>query len=171
MTMIDWGILIIIFFSSLTGLWRGAVREVFSLATWALSIYLAFKFYHHLIAFYSSFTQHHSLQVCLSFLTILILVLIVGSIIASALSEGASKIGLKSIDKALGLGFGFLRAVLVIGIAIILAKNTELPSYETWKQSTLLPHFEPVVVQLNDWMKALGYDPSSDKSDTQTKSE
>jgi len=78
MTIIDWGIIVILFFSTLTGLWRGAVREVLSLATWVLAIYLAFTFYHHLMSFYGSFTQHHSVQVCFSFLTILILVLIVG---------------------------------------------------------------------------------------------
>jgi membrane protein required for colicin V production len=169
MTVIDWGILIVMFLSTLIGLWRGAVREVISLATWVLAILVGLKYNHLLVHFYSAFTTHEPLQLGASFLTLVILVVIVGTILGTALSAGISKIGLGPLDKVLGLGFGFIRSVLLIAIVILFAKQTELPSNEEWKQSQLLPQFDRVVDYINEWIKSMGYHPFDDKP--QTKSE
>lgn len=168
MTIIDWVILAIILISTLMSLWRGAVREIISLTTWVLAAFVGFKFNHLLVPFFSAFTTHEPLQLGASFLTLAILVVIIGTIIGVALSAAISKIGLGVLDKILGLGFGFARAILLIAVVILFAKNTELPSDKEWKQSMLLPHFDVVVDYINQWIKSQGYEPFGEKPKTKS---
>lgn len=171
MEMIDWGILVLIAISTLIGLWRGAVREIISLATWVIAAIVGFKYNHLLIPFYSAFTAHETLQLIASFLTLVILIVIIGTILGVTLSEAISKIGLGMLDRVLGLGFGGARGILIIALVILFARNTEIPSQEQWKKSLLIPQFDVVVDYINQWIKDQGYEPFGKKSQDHQPSE
>lgn len=169
MDMLDWGIVGIILISTLISLWRGAVREIFSLATWLIAAFVGFKFNALLIPFFTAFTQNETLQLVASFLTLVILVVIIGTIIGVMVSNATSTVGLGGLDKILGLGFGCARGILIIALVVLFAKQTELPSQQWWKDSALLPSFETMSGKINDWLKEQGYDlfaPSPKKTQT-----
>lgn len=161
MELLDWGILAIILVSTLISIWRGAIREIISLATWLLAAFIGFKYNALLVPFFSAFTANTSLQLAGSFLTLVILVVVIGTIIGISLSKAVSTVGLSGLDRALGMIFGGARGVLIVAVAVLFAGQTELPSEKWWKDSTLLPQFETVAGQINDWIKAQGYEPFS----------
>ena len=49
---------------------------------------------------------------------------------------------LSSLDRLLGAAFGFARAALVLGVAVLLAGATPVPRAGWWKESLLLPWVE-----------------------------
>jgi membrane protein required for colicin V production len=159
MAMLDWAIVAVILISTLISIWRGAVREIFSLATWILAALVGFKFNTLLVPFYSAFTTSETLQLVGSFLTLVILVLVIGTIIGVAISSAISKMGLGVIDRVLGLGFGCARGILIVSVIVLFLGQTEVPSEPWWKDSTLLPQFEKVAEYINDWIKAQGFEP------------
>jgi membrane protein required for colicin V production len=159
MAMLDWAIVAIILISTLISLWRGAVREIISLATWVLAALVGIKFNTLLVPFYSAFTTSETLQLVGSFLTLVILVLVIGTVIGVSLSSVISKIGLGAIDKILGLGFGCARGILIISLIVLFLGHTEVPSEPWWKDSQLMPQFEKVAEYINDWLKSQGVDP------------
>lgn len=153
MVMLDWAIIALIFISTLISLWRGAVREIFSLATWVLAALVGFKYKTLLVPFYSAFTASETLQLVGSFLTLVILVLVIGTLIGVAISSAISKIGLGMLDRFLGVGFGFARGVLIVSVIVFFLGQTEMPSESWWKDSLLMPHFEKAAEYINDWVK------------------
>lgn len=171
MSIVDWGIVVIILISTLISIWRGAIREVISLTTWILAFLISFKFYLNLVPFYSAFTQEVILQKGAAFLTLMLLILIIGTIIGITLSAAVGKIGLRPLDRTLGMGFGGARGILIIAIAVMFAKNTELPSQAEWKHSQLLPHFDTLVGSVSQWLTSQGYDLTSSKPKTDNLSE
>jgi membrane protein required for colicin V production len=159
MTMIDWIILVIILLSTLISIWRGAVREIISLTTWVLAALVGFKYNKLLVHFYSAFTANESLQIGASFLTLVVLVVILGTLLGVALSKVTQKIGLAGLDRILGLGFGAARGVLMVSLAVLFAQYTELPAQEQWKNSRFIPQFEVFAGKINQWLTAQGLEP------------
>ena len=49
---------------------------------------------------------------------------------------------LSALDRLLGAAFGFARAALVLGVAVLLASGTPVPKAGWWKESLLLPWLE-----------------------------
>ena len=76
-----------------------------------------------------------------------------GGLVNYLMGELVEKTGLSGTDRMLGLVFGIVRGVAVVGIIVLLAGLTPLPRDPWWNESRLLMHFE----QLALWMR--GYLP------------
>lgn len=158
MEMVDWAIILVVLISTLISIWRGAIREIFSLATWVIAALVGFKFNDLLVPFFSAFTSSESLQLAGSFLSLVILVVVIGTIIGISLSRAISTVGLTGLDKVLGMVFGCARGVLIVAMVVLFAGSTELPAQLWWKDSLLIPQIEPIANEINDWIKEQGYD-------------
>ena len=62
------------------------------------------------------------------------------------------KTGLSGTDRMLGVVFGALRGVVVVGILVLLAGFTAVPKDPWWDQSMLLKHFESMAVELRGFL-------------------
>ncbi len=158
-TLVDWVIIIVIIFSTLISLWRGAAREVLSLLTWLVAIWVAFTYYTALEPALVPYVEAPELRMAITFTILLVAVVIVGTIIAKVVSTAINSVGLSGLDRILGLGFGCLRGVLILAIFVLLAGFTELPSEPWWKDSTLIPHLKVVGTYLMDWLGQQGFEP------------
>jgi membrane protein required for colicin V production len=84
-------------------------------------------------------------------LVILVLVLLVGWVIGMLMSYFTRSLGLGVMDRVIGLLFGILRGMVLVGLLVIGAELLHLNQEPWWNRSTLIPFGESV----GDWERAM----------------
>lgn len=137
MPTVDWIIAFVFLVSVLVGLLRGVTREIVSLAGWVTGLVLAYFFAEQAGAMLP--IEPPTLRTVLGALLILAGVLILAALLGALLRALMTAVKLSTLDRLLGAVFGFARAALVFGVAVVLTSGTQVPESEWWKQSMLLP--------------------------------
>lgn len=140
---LDWVIAAVMGLSALLGLWRGVVREVVSVAGWAVGILLAFHYSAELaphLAFFTAFGEMGRVAAS----AVLILVL---TILAFAVAGALLRLIIKALtggvgDSLLGLLFGLSRGALIVMAGVFVASFTSAPQGQLWQKSVLMPAAE-----------------------------
>ncbi len=151
MNMVDYVIIAVVLVSTLISLVRGFVKEVLSLITWIAAFVVALGFSQQAAVFIPKAVDIPSARVALAFLSLFVLVLIIGGIINWIVSTLVNKTGLSGTDRSVGMVFGLARGVFIIAILVLLAQLTAMPKESWWQSSVLLPQFQTV----SDWIKAM----------------
>lgn len=144
----DWVILGILGLSTLVALFRGFVREAFSLATWVVAGVLAFKFSDPMALRLDTWIETPSVRLIAGFLLIFIGILIIGSLLGVLVGQMVKHTGLSGTDRLLGGLFGLARGIAIVVMAVILAGLTPFPEDPWWDDSVLLPYFETMAEQV-----------------------
>ena len=147
----DYVILGVLVLSTLVSLARGFVREAFSLVTWVAAFWIAFTFCEAMSSLLVSVIHASSLRAIVSFGILFLATLILGAFINHLIGAFVDKTGLSGTDRVLGLIFGFARGVLLVTVALMLARLTPAPQDPWWKGSILIPHFLPIEM----WIRSL----------------
>jgi membrane protein required for colicin V production len=151
LTAADAFIVLVVLGSTLIGLLRGFVREAVSLVFWILAIWAAWKFGPIIEPHLGGLLADTSVAPWIGRLVILVLVLLVGWIVGMLLSYFTRSLGLGAMDRVLGLLFGILRGVVLVGLIVIGAELLHLNQEEWWGRSKLIPYGETV----GDWLRAM----------------
>ena len=139
LTWADYAIVITCAASGLFGLWRGFVKEAFSLATWLVAIFLAWKFAWVLEPMLGDWITEPGLKVWAARAAILILALIAGSLIGWFVRALIHTTGLGGMDRLLGGAFGVARGVLLVGLAVMGLELAGLDQDPWWQQARFRP--------------------------------
>lgn len=149
--MVDFIIIGIIVFSLLVSLWRGFVREVFSLIGWVAAFFIASKFYqpmsHLLLDLNSPYLNNSEyLRNGIAIGILFIATLIVSGIVNALIGQLVDKTGLSGTDRVLGAGFGILRGIFIVAAMLFFLDSfTHFSQSTLWKESRLIPHFDFIV--------------------------
>lgn len=134
-TTLDWIFIALLLISALLGLWRGFIEEVMSLGGWFVSglaaLYLADVLSPHLAMTGLSDT----LRYCLAFALIFIVTMLTWTMLTSAIKNAIGAVGLGTLDRLLGAGFGLLRGVLILTVLTVLISYTPVQATEFWQTS------------------------------------
>lgn len=152
MTVVDIIILVVIFMSALFGLLRGFVKEAISLTTWIVGVWVAATFASRMAEVLPIGIESAAVKQAIGFAVLFLLTLMVGAIVNYLVGQMVKKTGLKGADKAVGIGFGLLRGVIIILAFVFVGGMTPLPDLEWWQSSYFLELFEGVAVMLQDYM-------------------
>ena len=87
MNWIDASILIVMMLSSIFGLWRGLVREIFSLVTWIFALLVARRYSDVLANFLFSSFDNLTMRYVAAFALIFIFVMMLGTLLNFLLSK------------------------------------------------------------------------------------
>jgi membrane protein required for colicin V production len=161
---LDLGIGLMLGLSALIGFWRGFAREMLGLLVWVLAIWAAVEGYPRAAELFpvewdaleltlgqTAFTVTR-VRAMLGFATILLLVLLVGSVLGRLIVKHLFADAFRLADRFLGLGFGLLRgAALVVGF-VLLAGLTRLPFGEAWSASRFVPVFQAGAEVVIGWL-------------------
>jgi len=147
---VDYAILGIIMISAIIGLFRGFVKEAFSLLTWLVSIWLALKFSQPFSFYFADYIDLPSVRIGAAFVCLLIVTLILGSMLSYLISQIVDKTGLSGTDRFVGFLFGIVRGAVVISVLVLLAGLTPLPQDPWWSASALIGSFQ----ELSVWLRA-----------------
>ncbi len=151
---VDYVFLIIIGLSAFVGLWRGLIKEAFSLMTWIAAITLAFMFrdvpLNILNKFFNISIDQPVIAAALGALIIFVVAMLVGSTIANMVKKVITNNNLGFLNRILGLVFGIARALLIIvGLSIMVNFflaffNKNLADFSWWNQAQLTPYVEQI---------------------------
>ncbi|WP_257252782.1 MULTISPECIES: CvpA family protein [unclassified Endozoicomonas] len=148
-TWIDWVIATIVAVSSLISLKRGFFKEVLSLLTWVVAIFVAWTFNGSVANLLTQYVETPSVRVISASILLFVATLLVGGLINRLFSELVEATGLTGTDRILGMVFGGLRGCLLVVLVVGLMTFAPLENDEAWQDSVLLPHF----LLLADWSR------------------
>lgn len=145
MTVADISILIVIVISMLLGLWRGLVKEAFSLAAWVAAVFVAGFFSAPLADLMINLLDSATVRRVLASAILFVLVMFVGTLVGNFMSKLSTAIGLKGVDKALGSLFGVLRGMIIVLIVLFLTTPFEFS--QTWYQDSIFVPYMMIVLE------------------------
>jgi membrane protein required for colicin V production len=151
LTGADVFLVLILLGSTIIGILRGLVREAVSLLFWVVAIWAAWKLGPGVEPHLGGLLADPNVAPWVGRLTILIVVLLAGWVIGMLLSYFTRSLGLGLVDRILGLLFGMLRGLVLLGLIIIGGELLHLNHEEWWGRSKLVPYGETV----GDWLRAM----------------
>jgi len=151
LTGADVFLILVLLGSTIIGLLRGLVREAVSLLFWIVAIWAAWKLGPGVEPHLGGLLADPNVAPWVGRLVILVLVLLAGWVIGMLLSYFTRSLGLGWIDRILGLLFGLLRGLVLMGLIIIGGELLNVNHEEWWGRSKLVPFGETV----GDWLRAM----------------
>ena len=151
---IDYTILALVALSAIVGLFRGFIREAFSLSSWGIGIWVGITFSRQLSEYLEPYVTFPPLRLGVAFLCLFLIVLLLGNMAGYLVTQLVNKTGLTGSDRFLGLFFGIGRGVLVVAVIILLAGLTPLPESPWWHESQLIAPFQSLAFWLRDQLPA-----------------
>lgn len=152
MNALDYAWLAVLGLSVLLGLWRGVIRELFSLAGWVLAILAALTFTADAAALLPQDFATPTVRTVLVFAVIFLAVLLALAFAGLLLARAFHAAGLGLPDRILGAVFGFARGALILFLAVLAAAFTPLPAEPLWRGSVLTPAIETAVIAAKPWL-------------------
>lgn len=141
---IDWVIIALITVSTLISLKRGFVREALSLVTWVGAFVLARTFHPQMQTFLEGTVETPLVRLVAAFAILFFGTLIIGAIINNMIGHLVRATGLSATDRVLGMGFGLLRGIVVVIVAIAFIRYTPLAQDTWWRESVMIDRFAVV---------------------------
>lgn len=151
MSVVDYFFLGLVLLSVGAGFIRGFFKEAISLASWILAAFLALRFGDLFSGFFNHYFESPVLQLWAGRLTMFLLVLIAGTLTGHLINALLDNAGLSTTDHFLGMLFGFVRGVLLVGLLVIFGEGLALDEEQWWKESQVLPYFTNVTALMRDW--------------------
>ncbi len=152
MIWVDWVLIAIVGLSVLVGLWRGFIREVFSVAVWVLAIWVAFRYSGIAAGWLEAWVDLPSARAIIGFVGLLVITLMIGGLAGWLLGRLVDSTGLGGTDRMIGMLFGILRGLVMVVVIVLVARFTPFPEDPWWKESRLLPYFERLAEHSVQWL-------------------
>jgi membrane protein required for colicin V production len=146
---IDWVIIALLTISTLISLRRGFVREALSLVIWVGAFILARTFHPQVQSLLENTVETPLVRLIAAFAILFFGTLIVGAIINNMIGHLVRATGLSATDRVLGMGFGLLRGVVVVIVAIAFTRYTPLAQDTWWRTSIIIDRLAVV----EDWSR------------------
>jgi len=152
MTVFDYVVSVIFLVSIVLSILRGFVREGLSIAGWIVAFIAASS--------YSSLTEQflpgeivgETLRYAIAFVVTFLAVLLITALATMLLSALIKGIGLGFIDRLLGSVFGFIRALAIVILLVLMAGLTTIPNQVFWHQALLSGPLESIATQVLPWL-------------------
>lgn len=159
MNWLDYVFIGIIVVSVAISLMRGFIHEVLSIVVWIAAFWISMHFARQLASSLEGYLHSPTLRLVLAFAGLFIAVLVLGGLVSYLAGTLVGKTGLSGTDRLLGMVFGGLRGVLIVGLLVLLAGLTSVPRENWWQASVLATHFRPWVcsVGVGQWLQGLRY--------------
>lgn len=169
MNGVDYLFVVILLASSTLGVLRGFIRESISLLSWLVGLWVAWHYAYVLDPYLGGALATPGLREWVARVLLLFGILLLGAVIGSLVSYFTSRAaGLAVTDRLLGLLFGLVRALVIVGVFVMVGRGLDLDGEAWWRRAVLMPYAEhaanwleryaePAVEPLlNEASKALG---------------
>ncbi len=141
-SILDFILILILGMSSIYGFFKGFLTEVFSLLTWIIAVSIAYALGGHFEIIFEPILTSEVLRLWVSRLLILALILFIGGLASRKVAKAVGSI--ISGDMLIGLGFGFLRGLVLICLLMLILEDTELYAEPIIQDAVFLEEAEQV---------------------------
>ena len=154
LVLIDWISIALLSAFGITGFFNGFMKEVFSAAAWIASLFIAWFYGPLLFPILEVYIETLEIKKALSFLILFLSFFLLLKFIGSTFSKITSVIGLKGVDRILGLCFGTLKVTAVLTSLYIY--NLDFLDTKQWWLDSLTREYtiqfaESIEPILKDW--------------------
>ena len=141
LNLVDYAVLVVLLVSALFSTLRGMTREFLGIVGWVVSVFVAKLSAPALEPLISDIINVEGLAAALSWALPFAITVVVWFVIASLMSPSLKRAGLGSLDRWLGVIFGFVRGYVIVLIAymtavVALDGESKLPDIVTESYST-----------------------------------
>jgi len=154
LVLIDWISIALLSAFGITGFFNGFMKEVFSAAAWIVSLFIAWYYGPLLFPILETYIETLEIKKALSFLILFLTFFLLLKFLGSTFSKITSVIGLKGVDRLLGLCFGTLKITAVL-TSIYIYNLGFLDTKQWWLDSLTreytIKFSESVEPILKDW--------------------
>ena len=154
LVLIDWISLALLSAFGITGFFNGFMKEVFSAAAWIVSLFIAWYYGPLFFPILETYIETLEIKKALSFLILFLTFFLLLKFLGSTFSKITSVIGLKGVDRLLGLCFGTLKITAVL-TSIYIYNLGFLDTKQWWLDSLTreytIKFSESVEPILKDW--------------------
>ena len=154
MVWVDFLIIAIILISAGISIIRGFVREVLSIVSWIIALWVAYMFHANFAAMLSGYIDTPTIRLFIAFAALFVITLILGAMVNHLIGTLVDKTGLTGTDRSLGVLFGLLRGVAIVTLLVLVAGATPMPEDSWWQNSLLLAQFESLAIWAKDFLPA-----------------
>jgi membrane protein required for colicin V production len=145
MNEIDWIIAGILLVSTILGLSRGVVREVFAISGWTVAIWVSMRFAPELAKIIPLPSLSLLVRMAMAALGIVIIVLFTCGMVSKLIGKLLKAGGVSFEDRAIGSIFGFVRGVVIVCACVFLAGMTSAVKTGYWRNSVLIVPAEQII--------------------------
>jgi membrane protein required for colicin V production len=118
LTLLDGIVIVIIVISAVLAMVRGFVREVLSVASWVVAAIAAYLFYEPVVPLVQPYIASDTISTIAAASVIFFIALIVASYVTMKISDIVIDSRLGTFDRLLGFGFGAVRGLLLLVVAV-----------------------------------------------------
>ena len=152
MTLVDFGIILIITVLLVLGLIWGFVKIAIALGTWLTASTLSFTFAPNLAATFLTSIESPAMRLSAAMGILFVLTIMLGALVSFLIRQVINKTGLSALDRVLGMVIGAsLGLIIVVGLVFV-AGLTPAPEYDWWKASLLIERFETLAVWIQGYL-------------------
>lgn len=144
MATLDYIFIAVVLLSALAGLIRGFLKEVCSLVSWVLAVWLAWKFAPSLAPKLGGTLKDPVYGIWAARAILFIGVLVAGAVLGAVLNYFVRLSIFSGTDRLLGFVLGLARGLVILGVAVILAQAAKMDDEAWWQKSRLVPAVKPV---------------------------
>jgi membrane protein required for colicin V production len=148
MPIVDIIIILATLASVTIGWFRGLIKEAIAIFTLLLAIWAAMHLGPYAGGWLGGTIDSTELQLWSGRFLVFVVILALGALLGWGISKIVHLSGLSGTDRALGGFFGFLRAVLLVGVFVLGGRYSGLDAKLWWLQSNIIPYGEYVA----DWI-------------------
>ena len=151
MTIVDFVIIVAVLASVVVGVIRGIVREAIAIAALLVAIWAALHLGPYAGGWLGGSMGSSELELWAGRFLVFIIILAIGGLTGWGVSKIVRMAGLTGTDRYLGGLFGMLRAVVLIGLFVLLGRYAAFDAENWWLESSLIPYAETVA----DWIEVM----------------
>ena len=142
MTIFDYLVLFILICSVLISILRGLVKEILSLASWIVALFVANMYGENLAKLLPDIIPGETVRLIVAFIALFIGVKLLMSLLNMTIEGLIKASGLSVVDRGLGSVFGFARGVVIVLVVVFLCGTTAIPQQPFWHDAMLRPVVE-----------------------------
>lgn len=135
MAALDWVLLAVLGGSMLLGAWRGLVYEMLSVAAWVAAFFLAQWFAPAAAGWLPMAGAAEPVRYAAGFVLVFVAAVFAGGLVAWLLKKLVEALGLRPVDRTLGMLFGLVRGLVLLLAVTVVVGMTPLQSSPWWQQS------------------------------------
>ena len=124
------------------GIFRGIVREVLSLSSWIVAIWLAYLYGDNLSTMIVPWIESEQLSGLIGYILVFVAVLVLLSVVGALLFKIFRLSEHSGTDRILGGLFGSLRGLVIVTVLLFMAEWTPATSQAWFRESQIVPYFE-----------------------------
>ncbi|GAA6138421.1 CvpA family protein [Arenicella sp. 4NH20-0111] len=147
MTAFDLILLAIFIISTVVGVMRGFVKEALSIISWILAFWLGYTYCVQAGEWLAQFASlgEGRIRNSAGFALVFIGTLFVFALISYVVTKIVVRGPIKGVDRVLGIATGFVRAIAISAVMLVLMQALGMNSSAFWNESRLVPHLMPAV--------------------------